>query len=264
VAVLNEDDERVRKFADGFPGRVLTFGFSPHAAYRAVDVKPAAGIGSAFRVIAPAWEADFTMPLPGPHNIQNAVAAIAAASVFEIPPEGMRQALAEFQNLHQRSEILTLRGEVTVINDCYNSNPLAMARMLESLAAWPGARRRIVVAGEMLELGATSPDLHRSVGHKCGESGVAWVIGVQGDAQFFVEGAVEGRIPLAHTRFFSDAKSAGGFCQGLIAPGDVILVKGSRGVHLETVIEMLKKQESGARSQESESKLETRNSKLDT
>ena len=88
-------------------------------------------------------------------------------ALFGIPPEEIGQALAEFQNLHQRSEILTLPGEVTVINDCYNSNPLAMERMLETLAAWPGARRRIVVAGEMLELGPTSPELHRGVGRKC-------------------------------------------------------------------------------------------------
>ena len=183
-----------------------------------------------------------------------------ASSTF--PRRKSRQALAEFQNLHQRSEILTLPGEVTVINDCYNSNPLAMERMLETLAAWPGARRRIVVAGEMLELGPTSPELHRDVGRKCAPSGVEWVIAVQGDAQFFVEGAVEGGIPPSHARFFPDAKSAGEFCQTLIAPGDVILVKGSRGVHLETVIEMLKRQESGSqesevRSQKSESKVET-------
>ena len=91
-----------------------------------------------------------------------------------IPPEEIGPALAGFQNLHQRSEILTLPGDVTVINDCYNSNPLAMERMLEALAEWPGARRRIVVAGEMLELGPTSPELHRDVGRKCAPSGVEW------------------------------------------------------------------------------------------
>jgi len=176
------------------------------------------------------------------------LAAIAAASVCAIPPEEMRQALAEFQNLHQRSEILTLPGEITIINDCYNSNPLAMERMLEALAVWPGARRRIVVAGEMLELGTTSPELHREVGRRCAHSGVAWVIAVQGDARFLLEGAVEEGISPSQGKYFPDAKSAGEFCQTLIAPSDVILVKGSRAVHLETVIEMLKKRESGARS----------------
>jgi UDP-N-acetylmuramoyl-tripeptide--D-alanyl-D-alanine ligase len=248
VAVLNEDDARVRKFAEGFPGRVLTFGFSENADFRATEVNCAGGSSSFLRVRAPDWKSEFTLPLPGRHNVQNALAAIAASSAFHIPPEEIGPALRGFQNLHQRSEIFTLPGEVTVINDCYNSNPLAMERMLEALADWPGARRQIVVAGEMLELGPTSPDLHREVGRTCAPSGVKWAIGVQGDARFFVEGAVEGGIPSSQGRFFPDAKSAGEFCQTLIAPGDVILVKGSRGVHLETVIEMLKKGNLEARS----------------
>jgi UDP-N-acetylmuramoyl-tripeptide--D-alanyl-D-alanine ligase len=252
VAILNEDDERVRRFAKGFPGRVLTFGFSDKADVRATAVIVDKGLISTIKANTPKWRVDFTLALPGRHNVENALAAIAASSVFDILPEDIRQALAKFQNLHQRSEVLALPDEVTIINDCYNSNPLAMERMLETLAAWPGARRRIVVAGEMLELGPTSPELHRDVGRKCAHSGVAWVIAVQGDARFFVEGAVEAGIPPSRGRFFPDAQSAGEFCQSLIEPGDVILVKGSRAVHLETVIVMLKKQESGVRSQESE------------
>ena len=240
VAVLNEDDERVRKFAEGFPGRVVTFGLSEKAAFRAAQIHASAGVGSAFRVTTPDWVAEFTLPLPGRHNIQNALAAMAAASLFSIPPGEIRHALAEFQGLHQRGEILTLPSEVTVVNDCYNSSPLAMERMLEVLAAWPRARRRVVVAGEMLELGPTSPELHRAIGRRCAQSGVSWLIAVQGDSQFFLEGAAEGGIPPAHLRFFPDAKQAGEFCQALVAPGDVVLVKGSRGVHLETAIELLR------------------------
>jgi UDP-N-acetylmuramoyl-tripeptide--D-alanyl-D-alanine ligase len=241
VAVLNEDDERVRKFGENFPGTVLTFGFAEKAAFRASQIRQSSGAESSFAVRTPEWTADFTLPLPGRHNIQNALAAIAAASVFSIPPWEIAAALAGFKNLHQRSEILTLRDDVTVINDCYNSNPLAMERMLESLAEWPGAKRRIVVAGEMLVLGPASPELHRDVGRKCAQSRVDWAIGVQGAAEYFVEGAVEGGVPASNARFFPDAKRAGEFCLDLIAPGDVVLVKGSRGVHLETVIEMLKK-----------------------
>jgi UDP-N-acetylmuramoyl-tripeptide--D-alanyl-D-alanine ligase len=108
----------------------------------------------------------------------------------------------------------------------------------------------------MLELGPTSPELHRSVGGKCASSHLDWLIAVQGDARFFLEGAVEAGFSQSHTRFFTDAQPAGEFCRALVAPGDVILVKASRAVHLETVVELLKKQESGARSQESESKTE--------
>jgi UDP-N-acetylmuramoyl-tripeptide--D-alanyl-D-alanine ligase len=180
--------------------------------------------------------------LPGRHNVQNALAAIAVASLFRISALDCSAAFSSFQNLHQRGEILILPGEVTVINDCYNSNPLAMERMLEVLAGWPKAHRRVVVAGEMLELGSTSPELHRSAGRRCAQSGVAWLISVQGDARFFVEGAVEAGIPESHTRFFPNAQSAGEFCRTLIAPGDVVLVKGSRAVHLETVVELLQRQ----------------------
>jgi UDP-N-acetylmuramoyl-tripeptide--D-alanyl-D-alanine ligase len=240
VAVLNEDDEHVRKFVEGFPGRVMTFGFSGKAAFRADQVLGSPGGGSSFRVRTPYWQGECALPLPGRHNIQNALAATAVATLCAIPPEEIRRALAEFQNLHQRSEILTLPGEITVINDCYNSNPLAMERMLEALAAWPGARRRIVIAGQMLELGQTSPELHRGVGRKCAASGVSWLIAVEGDARFFLEGAAEEGMPRDRLRFFPDPKEAGEFCRALLSPGDVVLVKGSRGVHLETAIELLR------------------------
>jgi len=239
VAILNEDDERVRRFADGFCGRVLTYGFSAKAAFHVVDVRAGTKLGSVFQVRAPEWAAEFTLPTPGRHNIQNAVAAIATASFCGLAPQEIQKGLAAFQNLHRRSEILTLPGGVTVIDDCYNSNPLAMERMLEMLAAWPGARRRIVIAGEMLELGSDSPELHRAIGRKCAQCGVSCVIAVQGDAQYFLEGAAEAGIPCRY--FFPDAKQAGEFCRAMLAPGDVVLVKGSRGVHLEMAIELLRK-----------------------
>lgn len=240
TAILNHDDERVRKFADGFPGRVVTFGFKPGAMVRAVQVHAGEGAGTAFRVIGPALDAEFRLALPGLHNVQNALAALAATSLFDVPARDLVRALAEFQNLHQRGEILTLPGGVTIINDAYNSNPLAMERMLETLGAWPHAARRIVVAGEMLELGPASQTLHKQVGRRCAENGVAWLVAVQGDAQFFLEGATEAGFPREQARFFPDAREAGLFSRTLLRPGDVVLVKGSRGVHLETVIELLR------------------------
>jgi len=95
------------------------------------------------------------------------------------------------------------------------------------------------VAGEMLELGLQSPELHKEAGRKCAETNVSWLIAVQGNASSFVAGAVAAGLPPGQTRFFSDARLAGEFCRPLLEPEDVVLVKGSRGVHLETVIEML-------------------------
>jgi UDP-N-acetylmuramoyl-tripeptide--D-alanyl-D-alanine ligase len=242
TAVLNYDDPRVQGFAKGFEGKVVTFGFGHGADFRALRVKRGEGVGSEFQVIGPNLRADFLLPLPGRHDVQNALAAIAVASSFDVPPVEMRRGLAEFRNLPQRGEILALPGPVTIINDCYNSNPQAMECMLDTLRTWPGARRRIVVAGEMLELGPQSPQLHKETGRKCAEANLSWLIAVQGDARFLVEGAVAAGLPPQRTRFFPEGRTAGEFCRSLLEPEDVVLVKGSRGVHLETVTEMLQEQ----------------------
>jgi UDP-N-acetylmuramoyl-tripeptide--D-alanyl-D-alanine ligase len=239
TAVLNFDDTRVRGFADGFSGHVFTFGFGAGATFQASDVRLAGKAGSEFKVSANGLNSEFHLPLPGRHNIQNALAAIAIASLFEIPASALRTALANFPTLHQRSEILTLPGEITLLNDSYNSNPLAMEKMVETLAQWPRAKRRILVAGEMLELGATSPELHLETGRRCVKSGVDWVVAVQGDARFLLDGALKAGLPADRGRFFSTAEQAGKFTANLLQSGDVVLVKGSRGAHLEKVIELL-------------------------
>jgi len=244
TAVLNYDDEWVLRFTEGFKGRVVTFGFREGADFQALDVNLESAGGSRFRVRGPKLDGEFHLSLPGHHNVQNALAALATASLFEIPLADLQQALANFQALPQRSEILTLPQGITLINDCYNSNPVAMEKMLETLAAWPEAARRIVVAGEMLELGPTSPEWHRKVGRKCAERGVDWLLAVQGDARFFLEGAKEGGLAAERRRFFSTPEEAAGFCRILLRPGDVLLLKGSRGVHLEKVKELLAASES--------------------
>ena len=184
-------------------------------------------------------ECDFELHLPGRHNAENLLAAVAAASLFNIPPADLQRAVASFRSLPQRSEIIELPGGTVLVNDSYNSNPLAMERMLETLAAWPGAHRRIIVAGEMLELGASSADLHRAVGRNCAALGADWVVAVRGDARFFLEGAVGAGMPFERTKFFSNVEEAGEFCRGIIQPGDLVLVKGSRGVQLERIVDML-------------------------
>jgi len=250
TAILNQDDPRVRQFRVGFPGRVVTFGFGEGSDYRAVEIRPDLMQGCHFRLQSPRLGGEYYVLVPGRHNVQNAVAAIAASSTMEISNEDVRQALETFQPLAQRSEILTLPSGVVVINDCYNSNPLAMENMLETLANWPGARRRLVLAGEMLELGPASPELHRAIGRKCRESGLDWLVAVQGDAQFLMDGAQGAGMPPERTRFFASADDAADFCRSLLRPGDVVLVKGSRGVHLEKVVESLQTLNAGVQTVE--------------
>jgi UDP-N-acetylmuramoyl-tripeptide--D-alanyl-D-alanine ligase len=246
TAVLNFDDLRVRRFAEGFKGRVLSYGFDSGADLQVVGVQAGGDQGSRFQVRGTSLDAEFDLPLPGRHNILNALAAIATASLFDISPPEVQAALSRLQPLPQRGEILTLREGIVLISDCYNSNPLAMETMLETLAAWPGARRRIVVAGEMLELGPRSPELHRRVGRKCAECHTDRLLAVQDDARYFIEGALEAGLAEQHCQFFATPEEAGESCRELLEPGDVVLVKGSRAVHLEKVTELLKSWGAGA------------------
>ena len=239
TAVLNHDDPRVRSFAEGFEGRTVTFGFGPEAQVRGLAWQDAGPGGSRLRVKGPGLECDFELHLPGRHNAENLLAAVAAASLFNIPAADLERAVASLRNLPQRGEIVKLPGGTVLLNDSYNSNPLAMEKMLETLAAWPAARRRIAVAGEMLELGASSPHLHREVGRKGAALGMDWIVAVQGDARFFLEGAAEGGMPRERMKFFPNASEAAKFCRAIIQPGDVVLVKGSRGVQMEKIIDAL-------------------------
>ncbi|MGH9469524.1 MAG: UDP-N-acetylmuramoyl-tripeptide--D-alanyl-D-alanine ligase [Terriglobia bacterium] len=244
TAVLNQDDERVRAFAQGFDGRVVTFGLTEGASFRGLNVRPPAPAGNGgftteFEVQGGRYCGTFTIPAPGIHNVENALAAIAVASVFEVPREDLRSALASFRTLCHRAEIRRLPGGAILIDDGYNSNPLAMRRMLETLGSWPGAARRIVLAGEMLELGPSSPELHRGVGRECVRAGVDWLIAVGGDARFFIEGAIAAGLPPQRARFFEESAQAGQFCEAMLRTGDVVLVKGSRRVGLEKAVEAI-------------------------
>ena len=139
-----------------------------------------------------------------------------------------------------RGELLRFDAGYTVINDCYNSSPAALAAAVAALARISGARRRLLVAGEMLELGPASAQLHREAGAQAAALGnIDWVIGVQGDAEQLLRGAAAAGHSPAQQRFFADAAEAAEFLPDFLKPGDVVLLKGSRGVRLERVVEAL-------------------------
>lgn len=243
TAVLNYDDERVRAFRDGFSGQAVSYGFEPGADYRATQFRLSADgdgpVASVFTVRGPEFDSEFELPLPGRHNVENALAAVTVARLMGVSAAAIAEALAGFSPLRGRAEVRRLGAGATLINDCYNSNPRALDQMLDLLRDWPGAVRRIAVAGEMLELGPSSPELHREAGRKCASSGVDWLLAVQGNARMMVEGAVEAGLPREQARFFGNAGEAGRFGRSILQPHDVVLVKGSRGVHLERAVEEL-------------------------
>jgi len=240
VAVLNADDPWVPRFAKGFRGRLLTFGREARAAFRAEAIEDRGPQGTVFDFVSLAGRAQLALPLVGRHNVMNALAALAAASIWGIGVDEARQVFPRLKPLPLRGEVLRFEAGFAVINDSYNSNPLALASMVDWLASAPGYRRRLLAAGQMLELGPTSAELHRQAGRHAAATGkVDWILGVQGQAAELVRGALEARHPQGRARFFASAEEAAEFLLLLVAPGDLLLVKGSRGVRMERIVETL-------------------------
>ena len=240
VAVLNADDTRVARFAEVAPGRVLTFGLDAPADFRAENIDDRGMDGSEFDFAGPEGRARLSLPLAGRHNISNALAALAAASVWGVGAAEAKEIFPGLQATGMRGRVLRYDAGFSVINDCYNSNPVALEAMTGLLGNTPASGRRILAAGEMLELGPSSPELHRQAGRAAAANKkIDWIIGVQGDAESFVRGAVESGHADARAKFFPSSADAAGFIANLLEPGDLLLVKGSRGVKMERIVEAL-------------------------
>jgi UDP-N-acetylmuramoyl-tripeptide--D-alanyl-D-alanine ligase len=240
TAVLNADDPRVAAFGSFAPGRVLTYGIEKQAFFMAQEIEDRGALGSAFDYVSPEGRVRLELNVPGRHAIANALAALAAASVWDI---GAAEAQSVFLSLRapaMRGELLRFSNGAALINDSYNSSPAALQAMTELLAATPSFRRRILAAGEMRELGTAAPELHREAGQFAAMTGkVDWVIGVAGHAAEIVEGAVAAGLPRERAKFFVTPREAAEFLAGLIGDGDLLLVKGSRGVKMEQIVETL-------------------------
>jgi UDP-N-acetylmuramoyl-tripeptide--D-alanyl-D-alanine ligase len=240
VAVLNADDPLVAAFASHAPGRVLTYGIENPADFRAEAIEDRGAMGSSFMLAKNEKRVRLELALAGRHVISNALAALAAASVWGIGEAEAQDVFRNLQTPAMRGELLRFSDGAALINDSYNSSPAALHAMIKVLAATPEYRRRILAAGEMRELGTSSPQLHREAGSFAAKTGqIDWIVGVEGDAARIVEGAVAAGLPKAQTRFFPSSEQAAGFLSDFVVPGDLLLVKGSRGVKMERIVEAL-------------------------
>jgi UDP-N-acetylmuramoyl-tripeptide--D-alanyl-D-alanine ligase len=231
VAVLNADDDYVCQFGRDFKGKVVTFGLHRAADVTAKNIVIHPTGGSSFDLMVEGVREPVKLPLLGQHNIYNALAATAAAVEKGITPSQAAAALATVQPGDKRGQLLQVNG-ATIINDCYNSNPKALQSMIDTLAEMR-AQRRILIAGEMLELGPTAEKLHRDAGSHAAEKKVDIVIGVRGLARALVEAAAA-----AGTKalYMETPEEAGEWLAKELRPGDAVLLKASRGVRLERAL----------------------------
>jgi UDP-N-acetylmuramoyl-tripeptide--D-alanyl-D-alanine ligase len=238
TAVLNADDFRVLAMRESSKGASVTYGIENKADVMASNINFVRFGETHFTLQAPRGAAEVRMKLSGRHNISNALAAAAVGVCFDMSAEEISGALQTIEPPPQRGEVLHFAGGFTVINDSYNSNPAALFSMVSTLtSSGHGATRKIVVAGEMLELGDEKEKIHAETGAALATSGIDVLYGVRGLAKDLIEGAQ--RNGLSEAKFFTDSAEAGEFLAGEIRAGDLVLVKGSRGVRTEKVIEKL-------------------------
>lgn len=231
VAVLNADDDYVCQFGRDFKGKVVTFGLHRAADVSARNIVIHPSGGSSFDLMVEGVREPVELPLLGEHNIYNALAATAAAVEKGITPSQIAAALATVQPGDKRGQLLQVNG-ATIINDCYNSNPRALQSMVDTLAQMK-AQRRILIAGEMLELGPTGEKLHREAGCHAAQKKIDIIIGVRGLAKALVEGAASAG---AKAEYMETPEEAGEWLAKELRPGDAVLLKASRGVRLERAL----------------------------
>jgi UDP-N-acetylmuramoyl-tripeptide--D-alanyl-D-alanine ligase len=237
VAVLNADDPLVSKFNERRPGAVVFFGTSERADVRAIKIVESGASGTEFEIAARNnKKVKAKLPLVGQHNVYNALAAVATGLQQGIELEQAASALSSLVPSDKRGEIVQIAG-ATVINDCYNSNPKALKSMVDALMAM-SAKRHIVVAGEMLELGPAGEELHRECGRYMAGKGVLQLIGVRGLAKRMVEAAKDSKM---RALFVETPEEAGQWLAKNVRKDDAVLLKASRGVKLERAIEEWKK-----------------------
>ena len=239
TAILNADDALVMNMRDKHRGRTLTFGIDNVADVSATNIDTRSLGRIIFRLRTPLGEAQASLAMSGRHNLSNALAAAAVGTAFSLPPEEIARALSAAQPPKMRGEVFDFAAGFTVIDDSYNSNPRSLLNMVRTMAEGGRDRKRlIVIAGEMLELGPDEVALHRESGREIAGYGINLLWGVRGLGKEIVAGAREAGLPAL--QFFDSSDAAATELMKEVKEGDLILVKGSRGVATDKIVKALK------------------------
>lgn len=241
--VLNANDARVAAMRERTEARTITFGFGREAEVRGEIIEFSKGIFPVFRYNG---SPTIHLKVPGVHNVVNALAAAAVGKAMGCTPEQVLEGLESYEGTMWRTEIIEA-GEILILNDAYNANPVSAAASLELLHNWDNAQphRRVAVLGDMLELGEVAPQSHRRLGQKAVESEVELLIAVGDHASELVTGACEAGMSREQVVLSVDVDEAWHELEARLQPGDLVLLKGSRRVGLERLVDHIRSRHAG-------------------
>jgi len=241
VLVANADDDLVASRAKRFAGTVVSFGIERGADVRAEQVVDRGIDGTTARVATPKGAFDLRTPLIGRGNLANVLAATAVGVHFDVPLAALAERAAMLTPAHHRGDVLRLGRGVVIIDDSYNANPTATRRAIDVLRTSATKGRRVAVLGEMLELGVRAAGLHETVGRAVVEAGLDELVAVgAGSARALADAAVAAGMARARVQYFQTSDQAADAFASYVREGDLVLVKGSRGVRTDVVVDRLK------------------------
>jgi len=245
VALVNLDDPLVVRIAGTYSGPRLSFGFSRQAEVQARKLKHRGLKGSGFELVTPKGSVTVRLPLYGRHNISNALAAAAVSLSMGVTPARIRDALSGMKPFPGRLELKRLSGPIYLLDDTYNANPVSVEAALSVLKRLKGRGRAVAVLGDMFELGAESEAEHARIGRVAAETGLDLLVGVGPLAKVLIGSARRTGLSRDRLHWFEDQDQAGLWLKAELRPLDRVLIKGSRGMHLERIVSCLERQEGG-------------------
>jgi UDP-N-acetylmuramoyl-tripeptide--D-alanyl-D-alanine ligase len=237
--LVNRDDPRVVDLAGDYPGQKITFGIEHPADIMAKEIRLNGAEGTSFTLILEGEAMEVHLRLLGRHFVPNALSAMAVACLFGVEVTRAREALENFQPFSMRMEVIPLKGGETLINDAYNANPYSTEVALEALAEAKGMGRAIAVLGDMLELGSLTKEAHEQIGERVSELSIDFLLVMGEEASVVVESAIRHGLPTEKARIVESHSEAVSLLRQMIQNGDWILVKGSRKMAMEEIVEDL-------------------------
>ncbi len=233
--ILNGDDQWQKKYAHLTKSKVIFYGMHENNDVRAEEIDTSSGLATEFKACIGATGELFTLPVPGRHNVYNALAAIAVGWQAGLTWNQIKQGIRQVTLTGMRLQIIDY-NHMKIINDTYNANPASTQAALRILADMPGAGRKIAVLGDMYELGERTVSGHRETGEVAVEAGVEILVAVGELAQNIYLGAIDKGLSETSAYAFKEIQPTVELLNGLLRPGDIVLVKGSRGMQMERIV----------------------------
>lgn len=236
-AVLHAESPFMRREASRCRGKVIFFGLDRTSEFTAKDIIAENG-GNRFTAVIEGDEWDMFLPLPGRHNVLNALAALAVARECGFSVPAAAAGLQAMELTGMRLEMISAGG-IKVINDTYNASPASTGAALQTLKEVAGGRRAAAVLGDMLELGEGAARGHTAVGALAADLGLDYLVTVGALAAGIADGAAQAGMPACRIHRCADNQAAANLLDSVLQEGDVVLVKGSRGMHMEQIVEYI-------------------------